>query len=196
MGRNEIAVRVHPGRHYFYKGHEYIVVSTTMIKVKQTGLDDWVPGVVYKRAKGDEPENLPANITFSREFQDFVTKFNPIELAVGDCVEAIAMGKSKGFLTVESIDSDTGFGVRFKDSELKAKKWIDPITLRVEVESPDQATEYAYARPSHSVSISTEKMKKVLDEWKRVLDSNGACNADARIKIIGKIKKIQEIILQ
>jgi len=194
MEKNDFAVNVYPGRHYFYKGYEYIVVSLTMIKVKQTGLDDWVKGVVYKRVKSDPPANLPADITFSREFQNFITKFCPIELEVGDCVEAVAMGKSKGFLTVESIDYNSDFGVKFKGSELRAKKWIDPITLKVEVEKPEQVTEYAYARPSHAISIPTEEIKKVLDDWKHTLDGNGTCNAAVQIQIIDKIKKIQEII--
>lgn len=196
MEKSEFAVRVCRGRHYFYKGHEYVVSSLTMIKVKQTGLDDWVHGIVYKRVKGDAPENLPEEITFSRETQDFITKFNPIELMVGDNVEVVSMGKTRGFLTVESIDYSVEFGVKFKGYEHAAKKYIDPITLQIEVENPEQATEYLYARPSHSVSIRTEEIKKVLDDWQRILNGNGNCNADVQLQIIEKLKKIKEIIAQ
>ena len=196
MEKSKIAVRVCKGRHYFYKGHEYAVLSLTMIKVKQTGLDDWVHGIVYKRVDGDAPENLPEVITFSRELQDFITKFNPIELMVGDNVEVISMSKTRGFLTVESIDNSVEFGVKFKGYEHAAKKYIDPITLQIEVENPEQATEYFYARPSHAVSIPIEGMKKVLDDWQRILNSNSACNADAQLQIIDKLKKIQGIISQ
>ena len=186
------------GRHYFHKGHEYVVSSLTMIKVKQTGLDDWVHGIVYRRVDRDAPENLPEETTFSRELQDFITKFNPIELMVGDNVEVISMGKTRGFLTVESIDDSVEFGVKFKGYEHTAKKYIDPITLQIEVENPEQATEYLYARPRliHAVSIQTEEIKKVLDDWQRTLNGDSICNACAQLQIVDKLKKIKEIIAQ
>ena len=196
MEKSEFAVRVCKGRHYFYQCQEYVVLSISMIKVKQTGLDDWVHGVVYKRVEGDMPDNLPEEITFSREFQDFITKFNPIELMVGDNVEVVSMGKTRGFLTVESIDDSVEFGVKFKNYNRAAKKLIDPNTLHIEVKNPEQATEYLYARPSHAVSIPTEEIKKVLDDWQRILNSNSAFNAAAQFKIIEKLKKIKEIIAQ
>lgn len=196
MEKSESAVRVCKGRHYFYNGHEYVVSSLTMIKVKQTGLDDWVHGIVYKRVDGDSPENLPEEITFSRETQDFITKFNPIELMVGDNVKVVSMGKTRGFLTVESIDDSVEFGVKFKGYEHAAKKHIDSITLHIEVENPEQATEYLYARPSQSVSIPTEEIKRVIDDWHRTLNGNGTCNAAVQLQIIDKLKKIKEIITQ
>lgn len=196
MEKSEFAVRVCRGRHYFYKGHEYVVSSLTMIKVRQTGLDDWVHGIVYKRVDVDAPENFSEEITFSRETQDFITKFNPIELMIGDNVEVISMGKTRGFLTVESIDDSVEFGVKFKGHEYAAKKRIDPITLQIEVENPEQATEYLYARPSHAVSIPIEDIKKVLEDWHRTLNSNGTYNVDAQLQIIEKLKKIKEIIAQ
>lgn len=196
MEKSEFAVRVCKGRHYSYKGHEYVVSSMTMIKVRQTGLDDWVHGIVYKRVDGDAPENLPEEITFSRELQDFITKFNPIELMVGDNVKVVSMGKTRGFLTVESIDDSVEFGVKFKGYEHAAKKRIDPITLQIEVKNPEQATEYFYARPSHAVFISTEEIKKVLDDWQCALNSKDICNTDAQLQIIEKLKKIKEIIAQ
>lgn len=196
MEKSEFAVRVCKGRHYFYEGNEYVVLSLTMMKVKQTGLDDWVHGIVYKRVDGDATDNLHEEITFSRETQDFITKFNPIELMVGDNVEVVSMGKTRGFLTVESIDDSVEFGVKFKGYEHAAKKHIDPITLQIEVENPEQATEYLYARPSHAVSIPTEEIKKVLDNWQRTLNGNGTCDADVQLQIIKKLKKIKEIIAQ
>lgn len=197
MEKSEFAVRVCKGRHYFYKGHEYVVLSFTMIKVGQTGLDDWVHGVVYKRVEGDAPKNLTEEITFSRETQDFITKFKPVELMVGDNVEVVSMGKTRGFTTVESIDDSVEFGVKFNGYEHAAKKRIDPITLQIEVENPEQATEYyLYARPSYAVSIPTEEIKKVLDDWQCTLNSNGTCNADAQLQIIEKLKKIKDIIAQ
>lgn len=194
MEKSEFDVRVCRGRHYFYKGHEYVVSSLTMIKVKQTGLDDWVHGIVYKRVDDDAHDNFSEEITFSRETQDFITKFNPVELMVGDNVEVVSMGKIRGFLTVESIDDSVEFGVKFNGYEHAAKKHIDPITLQIEVENPEQATEYLYARPSHSVPIPTEEIKKVLDDWQRTL--NGNCNANVQLQIIEKLKKIKEIIAQ
>lgn len=194
MEKSEFAVRVCKDRHYFYKGHEYVVSSLTMIK--QTGLDDWVHGIVYKRVDGDEPENLPEDVTFSREIQDFITKFSPIELMVGDNVEVVSMGKTRGFLTVESIDDSVEFGVKFKCYEHAAKKRIDPITLQIEVENPEQATEYLYAQPSHAVSISTEEIKKVLDDWQCTLNRKSICNTDVQLQIIEKLKKIKDIIAQ
>lgn len=196
MENNAFAVRVCGGRHYFYNGHEYVVLSMTMIKVKQTGLDDWVHGIVYKRVDVDATENLSEEITFSREIQDFITKFNPIELMVGDNVEVVSMGKTRGFLTVESIDDSVEFGVKFKGCEYIAKKRIDPITLQIDVKNPEQATEYLYARPSHAVSIPIEEIKKVLDDWQRTLNSNNTHNVDAQLQIIEKLKKIKEIIAQ
>lgn len=196
MEKSEFAARVCKGRHYFYNGHEYVVSSLTMIKVKQTGLDDWVHGVVYKRVDGNVSENLFEEITFCREIQDFITKFNPIELMVGDNVEVVSMGKTRGFLTVESIDDSVEFGVKFKGYEHAAKKRIDQISLQIEVENPEQATEYLYARPSRAVSIPTEEIKKVLDDWQRTLNSNSICNSDSQLQIIEKLKKIKEIITQ
>lgn len=196
MEKSEFAVRVCRGRHYFYEGNEYVVLYLTMMKVKQTGLDDWVHGIVYKRVEGDVPDNSHEEITFSRETQDFITKFNPIELMVGDNVEVVSMGKTRGFLTVESIDNSVEFGVKFKGYEHAAKKHIDPITLQIEVENPEQATEYLYARPSHAVSIPTEEIKKVLDNWQRTLNGNGTCDADVQLQIIKKLKKIKDIIAQ
>ena len=196
MKKSELAARVFQGRHYFYKGQEYVVSSLTMIRVNQTGLDDWVHGIVYKRVDGDATDDLLKEITFSRETQDFITKFNPIELMVGDNVEVVSMGKTRGFLTVESIDDSVEFGVKFKGYEHAAKKHIDPITLQIEVENPEQATEYLYSRPSHTVSIPTEEIKKVLDDWQCILNSNSTCNADIQLQIIEKLKKIKEIIAQ
>lgn len=196
MEKSKFAAKVCKGRHYFYKGYEYVVLSLTMIKVKQTGLDDWVRGVVYKRVDSVAPESLFEEITFSREIQDFITKFNPIELMVGDNVEVVSMGKIRGFLTVESIDDSVEFGVKFKGYKHAAKKHIDPITLQIEVENPEQATEYLYARPNHAASIPTEEIKRVLDNWQRILNGNGTCNADIQLQIIEKLKKIKEIIAQ
>ena len=196
MKKSDLEIKVCKGRHYFYRGHEYVVLSMTMIKEKQTGLDDWVRGIVYKRVDGDASENLPEEITFSRELQDFISKFSPIELMVGDSVEVISMSKTKGFLTVESIDDSIEFGVKFKGYDCAAKKHIDPNTLQIEVDHPEQATEYFYARPSHAVSVPIEDVKRVLDDWHRILNSNGNSNYYVQLQIIEKLKKIKEIIAQ
>ena len=188
MNKNNTDIKPRIGRHYTYKEHEYIVIGLPMVKVDN---GEWKSGVLYERVVkvGEQ-----ANKTYVRQADNFLSRFVPVSLEVGDIVEAVSMGKSKGFLTVESIDYNSDFGVKFKGSELRAKKWIDPITLKVEVEKPEQVTEYAYARPSHAISIPTEEIKKVLDDWKRTLDGNGTCNAAVQIQIIDKIKKIQEII--
>lgn len=120
----------------------------------------------------------------------------PIELMVGDNVKVVSMGKIRGFLTVESIDDSVEFGVKFKGYDHAAKKHIDPITLQIEVENPEQATEYLYAQPSQAVSIPIEEIKKVLDDWQCALNGNSTCKADEQLQIIEKLKKIKEIIAQ
>lgn len=143
---NEIHTDIKPrmGRHYIYKEHEYVVIGFPMVKTYATNDRKWTTGVSYERV---EKVGEQANKTFVRQAEDFLNKFVPIALEVGDIVEAISMGKSRGMMTVESIQPDDEYPVKFRNSDKAAKLPIDEKSQSVEVDSPDQATEYKYVFP-------------------------------------------------
>ena len=96
-------MHVRPGRTYMYGDHEFIVKTLTMIKVDAVAAETWKPAVVYERVKTEDGQQA---MTFTRSLEDFLSKFVPQELEVGDFVEAISMNKSRGFLKVSEITDD------------------------------------------------------------------------------------------
>ena len=167
---------VHVGRKYNSKGKRYVVVDLVKIQL-DIDEDFFIKAVVYKEIDSNE------DVKSCLELQQFIENFIPETLEIGDEVEAISMGRSKGVLKVSSIDyaSESPYRVSFEGQSYKAKLKINPLTTEVEVNLPEQATDYIYFRPKdESKATILNRSLAAFDKMQSILD-------DA-------MEKIQEIV--
>ena len=135
MEKSELfKMHVRAGRHYIYKGNEYVVKELTMVKNDADSVENWKPGIVYSRAVQNDAE---PPMTYTRDLEDFLSKFVPVSLEIGDYVEVISMGKTKGFLKVSSINDGMEFPVQFENNKnVFAKREIDFQRQMLQVTQP------------------------------------------------------------
>lgn len=160
---------VHVGRFYNCKGKRYVVAELVKIQVDFEE-DFFIKAVVYREVKNKD------EVKICLELQQFIENFIPEELEIGDEVEAISMGRSKGVLKVSMIDyvSTSLYCVSFEGQSYKAKLKINPLTAEVEVNLPEQATDYIYFRPKNESKATIlnrslaafDKMQEILNEAK------------------------------
>ena len=193
---DSIKNKVRIGRHYIYKGHEYVVDGLPIMKIEENGVSKWVNSVCYSYVPSDN-DILRKIYQRVRELHDFVKYFVPIELEVGDVVEVVSMDRCKGFLTVAEINpkDDFIYPVKFDNSNVCAKIKFDFITCKLEVINPDQASEYFFAKPKLDDIDPInyiDFIKDRMDFYNKLLkdvNSNIASQVNAREKI-SKINKI------
>lgn len=186
MNKNNTDIKPRIGRHYTYKEHEYIVIGLPMVK---TDNGEWKSGVSYERVLkvGEQ-----ANKTYVRQADNFLSRFVPVALEVGDIVEAVSMGKSKGFMTVETLVPEDEYPIKFRNCEKAAKLLINDSNLTIEVDSSDQATEYRYVMPVFkSCKDYYEMAREAMMHMTHLMGDfqNGKCNDKKK----EKIEKIIEI---
>lgn len=177
--------KIRNGRHYLYNDDEFVVLNVSFIKVNAIS-DFIIDCVIYKRVKD--------NAVFCKEIDDFITNFCPIELEVGDMVEAVSMDRPRGILVVESVDKANDV-VKFQGRDILAKTNIHPISFLIQVDKPEQATDYFYVKPKFKNLIETDVIKIAIDKWKRIL-GDSEIPENVQMSIVEKIRKIQEIISQ
>ena len=158
---------VHVGRFYNCKGKRYVVAELVKIQIDFEE-DFFIKAVVYREVENND------EVKSCLELQQFIENFIPEELEIGDEVAAISMGRSKGVLKVSSIDyaSESPYCVSFEGRSYKAKLKINPLTTEVEVNLPEQATDYIYFRPKDESKTTIlnrslaafDKMQSILDE--------------------------------
>ena len=176
------------GRHYFYKGHEYEVKDIVMIELKDNVDENYSVGVLYKNVDFDRCGLC------TREINDFLINFVPLELEVGDMVNAVSMNRSRGLMKVSEITNDPEFCVKFANQDILAKKHIDPLTLEIEVDLPEQATDYIFVKPAKNLQIPFNKIIRTIRSWEDILNINSDFDDKIRVEICKKINKIKEII--
>lgn len=161
MEKNRFEVKVRIGRTYYHRGRKYVVRNLSMMQ----GSDNVAkPHVEYV-------EEIKPDITFIRELGEFLGEFVPTTLEVGDIIEAISMGKNRGFLVVSDIVEGDEYPVRFKDSALKAKLDVDRDSCNVVLEEPMQATEFRYVRLKiNSVSPTQLIIQRISEMEKSLYD--------------------------
>ena len=167
---------VRPGRKYINKGKRYIVLDLVKMQIDFQE-DFFIKAVVYREIENKDQGRI------CLELQQFIENFIPETLEIGDEVEAISMGRSKGVLKVSSIDyaSESPYRVSFEGQSYKAKLKINPLTTEVEVNLPEQATDYILFRPKdESKTTILNRSLAAFDKMQSILD-------DA-------MEKIQEIV--
>lgn len=154
--------------HYTSQGEEYVV--TGFCKIKQYGPSDnvfWADGVEYLPISA-APDSYP----FTCLSTEFIHKFLPVKLKVGDEVISFSMGRVKQTYFVESIDPDGT--VNYINSTLKTKDTIDMNGQLTEISST-QATEYFYNSPNISNRLSNyvkvQELKVMFTEAVSKLDT-------------------------
>ena len=188
-----LKINVQVGRHYIYKGCEYVVKELTMVKNDVESVEKWKPGVVYGKVEANDAEPC---VTHVRDIEDFSSKFIPMTLEIGDYVEVISMGKTKGYLVVSSINDEKEFPVQFENNDkISAKRNIDPQSLRIEVDKPEQSTDYRILMFNETSKdyhrMADESVQKILDlkQMINISNTNIISRIDARQTII-KVFKI------
>lgn len=78
-------------RIYEYKGKQYSIVGNAITLDETSGFEDKIESIVYCAIKPDGKIDMSEK--FIRSRQDFIEKFIPISLWVGDEVAGISMGK-------------------------------------------------------------------------------------------------------
>lgn len=158
---------VYVGRFYNCKGKRYVVAELVKIQIDFEE-DFFIKAVVFREVENND------GVKICLELQQFIENFIPETLEIGDEVEAISMGRSKGVLKVSSIDyaSESPYCVSFEGRSYKAKLKINPLTTEVEVNLPEQATDYIYFRPKDESKTTIlnrslaafDKMQDILNE--------------------------------
>lgn len=180
---------VRPGRTYMHDDHEFVVKTLTMVKAENTASETWKPAVVYERVKTEDGQQV---MTFTRSLEDFLSKFVPQELEVGDFVEAISMNKSRGFLKVSEITDGVA---SFHLSDLKADVGIDVKSLKINMRNPTQATDYYLLVPQETAADyyrMIDNIVRKIAEYRGALDN--AESASKRAEARKVIKRISELI--
>ena len=183
-------MRVRPGRKYMYGDNEFVVKDLTMIKMNNSSSETWKPAVAYYNTDASKGQQ----VTFTRSLEDFLSKFIPEMLEVGDFVEAVSMGKSRGFFEVSEIKDGVA---HYKDSDLQTFTAIDVKTLRVNVINPAQATDYYLLIPQETASdyyrMVDEIIRKVA-QLNCVIDVGSMDSVEKRQKARATIKKLFEVV--
>lgn len=196
MEKSELfKMHVRAGRHYIYKGNEYIVKELTMVKNDAEGVKNWKPGIVYGKAIQNDAEQP---MTYTRDLEDFLIKFVPVSLEIGDYVEVVSMGKTKGFLKVSSINDGMEFPVQFENNEnVFAKREIDFHSLKIEVNKHEQATDYYVLMPQETAAdyhrMASESIRKIKD-LKNMIDIGSTGSMSPMLDARQVIKKVFSVL--
>lgn len=196
MEKSELfKMHVRAGRHYIYKGNEYVVRELTMVKNDADSVENWKPGIVYSRAVQNDAE---PPMTYTRDLEDFLSKFVPVSLEIGDYVEVISMGKTKGFLKVSSINDGMEFPVQFENNKnVFAKREIDFQSLKIEVNKPEQATDYYILMPQETGvdyhRMASESIRKIKD-LKNMIDIGSTGSMSPMLDARQVIKKVFSVL--
>lgn len=183
-------MRVRPGRKYMYGDNEFVVKDLTMIKMDNNASETWKPAVAYYNTDASKGQQ----VTFTRSLEDFLSKFIPETLEVGDFVEAVSMNKSRGFLVVSDIKDEVAY---FADSDLKAFIAIDVKSLRINVINPAQATDYYLLIPQETAADyyrMTDEIIRKIAQYRCAIDVSSADSVENCQKARAMIKKISEVI--
>lgn len=172
-------------------GFTFEITDITMMKPYKCTSDKWIAGVVYKRCSfGDEKSGY---ITFTIPMEDFVANFTPVSLEIGDMVELVSMGKSRGVIEVYDV-RDTGdeYCVLFANRNEMARQSVDAKTGGVDVINAEQATDYYIYKPQPTNVSSIDDIIKRLHEYKRIV-SNSNISEDVE-KIMDNISTIRNLM--
>lgn len=183
MEKNRFEVKVRIGRTYYHRGRKYVVRNLSMMQ----GSDNVAkPHVEYV-------EEIKPNIKFICELGDFISKFVPTTLEVGDIIEVIYMGKNRGFLVVSDIVEGDEYPVRFKNSAIKAKLDIDIDSCKITIEEPIQATEFRYVRLKiNSVSPTQLIIQRIAEMEKSLYDMN--VSYDEKKAIMEQVNQVIKVL--
>lgn len=107
------------GRNYTYKGNTYTVLGDCRMKDSKK---NWVDAVRYQDVNNKEKGE------FVRSEKQFLDRFIPTELKVGDRVLVVSMGKKVGVDTVGKIEESQAYltkTVMILPLEIKKGGYID-----------------------------------------------------------------------
>lgn len=141
-------------KHYTYKGNEYKVVGFTDMKVSGA-VPDWQPGVLYKSITAGS-EVSP----YSRLESQFLERFIPTTLEVGDEIVGQSMGKIIRTYKVSEID-EAGFA-HYDNSTLITDDSID-INGKIESLPDDETVTAEYYYLSVNLDIRLKNLKVIQD---------------------------------
>lgn len=175
--------KIYIGRHYYKDYVEYVV--------KDFCSKDNRMAIVVAKADNEKEQNII-------EFDDFVRQFIPAGLELGDVVRAVSMGKVRQLLIVKSITDGGDYSVSFMNSNKRACRRISLKNMGVEIDFPDQATDYflvTYEEDNAEYCIKLEEIDNKLQNYRYVItnpfpeDLNELKKAKECINEIHKIVK-------
>lgn len=90
-------------RIYEYQGRRYSIAGSVIILDETSGFEDKIESIIYYAFNADDG-TIDKSEKFIRSRQDFVGKFKPIALLVGDEVVGISMGRIVEVLKITEVE--------------------------------------------------------------------------------------------